>query len=58
MNIVLTEGNVDDRKPVPELLKSLGGKFFGDKGYICAQLAEDLRKKGILLVTKPKKNEE
>ncbi|BAQ61675.1 mobile element protein [Geminocystis sp. NIES-3708] len=56
LNIALTEGNVDDRKPVPELLKGLGGKFFGDKGYICAQLAEDLRKKGILLVTKLKKN--
>jgi hypothetical protein len=56
LNIALTEGNVDDRKPVPELLKGLWGKFFADKGYISGQLAEYLYKKGILLITKLKKN--
>lgn len=56
LNIALTPGNVDDRKPVPELFKGLWGKFFGDKGYISASLAQDLRKKGIVLTTKLKKN--
>jgi len=26
-------GNIDDRKPVPDLVKRLFGKLFGDKGY-------------------------
>ena len=28
----LTPGNVDDRKPLPNLAKSLFGKLFGDNG--------------------------
>ncbi len=31
----LTPGNVDDRKPLPEMSKALLGKLFGDKGYLC-----------------------
>jgi hypothetical protein len=34
LGLRLTPGNVDDRRPVPELVKKLFGKFFGDKGYI------------------------
>ncbi|MEG4202091.1 transposase, partial [Microcoleus sp. Pol12A5] len=34
LNIQLTPGNVDDRKPVPDLLKTLSGKVFGDRGYV------------------------
>jgi hypothetical protein len=34
--------NVDDRKPVPELLKSLFGKVFGDRGYVSQPLAIQL----------------
>ena len=30
----LTPGNVDDRKPVPEMATDLSGKLFGDCGYI------------------------
>jgi hypothetical protein len=33
-NVRLTPGNVDDRKPVPRLLRKLFGKVCGDKGYI------------------------
>jgi DDE family transposase len=30
----LTAANVDDRRPVPPLVKGLTGKVFGDRGYI------------------------
>jgi hypothetical protein len=35
----LTPGNVDDRRPVPHLVKDLWGRLFGDKGYISQPLA-------------------
>lgn len=34
LNVILTSGNMDDRKPVPKLVHKLFGKVFGDKGYI------------------------
>lgn len=52
----LTPGNVDDRKPVPTLVKRLFGKLFGDKGYLSRPLAEQLRGQGVELITKLKKN--
>lgn len=55
LNVALTTGNIDDRKPVKELLKEQSGQFFGDKGYISAALARDLRESNIILVTKFKK---
>ena len=56
LNVVLTPGNVDDRKPVIKLLQKQQGKFFGDKGYISRALAADLKNSGIVLITKFKKN--
>src|SRR5207248_10947443 len=38
----LTPGNTDDRRPVPELVKGLFGKLFGDKGYVSQPLFETL----------------
>ncbi len=55
LNVALTAGNVDDRKPVRELLKQQYGYFFGDKGYISAALARDLRDSNVILITKFKK---
>lgn len=52
----LTPGNVDDRKPVPELAKELFGKLFGDKGYISQQLFELLFEQGLQLITPIRKN--
>ena len=52
LNVALTLGNTDDRKPVQELLRGLNGKFVGDKGYIFKALASDLRAEGIILLTK------
>lgn len=42
LDIFLTSGNVDDRKPAPRLAKRLFGKLFGDKGYISQTLAQSL----------------
>ena len=44
LNLVLTPGNVDDRKPVPRLVRRLFGKLFGDKGYLSQKLFEELLK--------------
>ena len=53
----LTPGNVDDRRPVPRLVRRLFGKLFGDRGYISQALAEQLfTTRGILLITKLRKN--
>lgn len=52
----LTPGNVDDRRPVPKLVRQIVGKLFGDKGYISQMLTEQLRSCGIELVTKVRKN--
>jgi hypothetical protein len=43
----LTPGNVDDRKPVPSMVKTLRGKLFGDRGYISAPLSELLFEQGL-----------
>ena len=53
---MITAGNVDDRKPVRELSKKLFGKLFGDKGYISADLGNDLLEQGVQLITKLKSN--
>ena len=40
--VLFTPGNVDDRKPVPKLVKKLFGKIFADKGYLSQPLFEYL----------------
>jgi hypothetical protein len=52
----MTLGNVDDRKPVPNMTKCLWGKLFGDKGYISQKLSELLGEENVQLITKVKKN--
>lgn len=56
LSIRLTPGNVDDRRPVPELVRELFGKLFGDKGYISQPLFEALYDGGVQLVTRLKTN--
>lgn len=51
----LTPGNVDDRRPVPGLVKGLFGKLFGDKGYVSGPLSKALYDEGVQLVTKLKR---
>jgi hypothetical protein len=57
LNVLFTPGNIDDRKPVPHLVRKLFGKVFGDKGYISQSLYEWLRQTfGVQLVTKLRSN--
>lgn len=51
----LTEGNVDDRVPVPKLVSHLTGLLFGDKGHIKSELFNRLYSKDLKLVTGIKK---
>lgn len=55
LSLRLTPGNVDDRRPVPELVKGLFGKLFGDRGYVSGPLFEALYYEGVQLVTKLKR---
>ena len=49
----LTPGNVDDRWPVPRLVRHLFGTLFGDKGYISQPLAQQLLvEHGVRLITR------
>ena len=57
LNMAFTPGNVDDRKPVPRMVKDLFGKLFGDKGYLSQPLFQQLLDTfGIQLITKLKSN--
>jgi hypothetical protein len=50
-------GNVDDRKPVPDLLQHLFGKVLADKGYISQKMFKELLESvGVQVVTKLKRN--
>lgn len=56
LNFTLTTADVDDRKPVGDLLSCLFGKVFGDKGYLSDVLKDLLGGRGIELITKVRKN--
>ncbi|MGH2481581.1 MAG: IS982 family transposase [Ktedonobacteraceae bacterium] len=47
----LTPGNVDDRRPVPQLAQQLFGKLIGDKGYLSRELVARLLQQGVELLT-------
>lgn len=54
--VKLTEGNVDDRKPVPDMVSALSGKLYGDKGYLSKALSDELLAKDVELLTNVRKN--
>ena len=56
LDFCLTPGNIDDRKPLPDLLKRIVGQVFGDKGYLSAKLRDALREQGIALITTLRRN--
>jgi hypothetical protein len=57
LNLTLTPGNIDDRQPVPQLLKLVFGKIFADRGYVLQALREQLLNTcGIEFNALPKRN--
>ncbi|MBS0185257.1 MAG: IS982 family transposase [Proteobacteria bacterium] len=56
VNFWLTTGNIDDRSVVSLLVKDLKGWLFGDKGYVNFKLFEALKKQGLELITRFRKN--
>ena len=48
--VQLTPGNTDDRKPVPQMTKTLWGKLVGDRGYPSQVLFEQLFAQGLQLM--------
>lgn len=56
VRLVITPGNVDDRKPVPDMMKGIVSKLIGDKGYISKKLFHQLFEQGVTLITKVKRN--
>ena len=57
LNVQITPGNVDDRRPVQALLRGLSGKVFSDRGYVSQKLADELKQAfGITFIAKPRRN--
>ena len=51
MVVKITGGNVDDRKPLQNMVRGLRGKLFADKGYIGKDLLTKLWRNGLQLIT-------
>jgi hypothetical protein len=53
LNFIITQGNVDDRKPLNDakFLEKIKGKLYADKGYISAKLTQLLFVDGVQLIT-------
>src|SRR3984957_7864443 len=59
LNMTMTTGDVDDRKPLFNLLRGvpgIHGKVVADKGYLSQELFEKLRDYSLQLITKARKN--
>jgi hypothetical protein len=56
INILITQGNIDDREHVEDLSKDLKGRICGDRGYISKKLFEKLYSKGLKMITYLKNN--
>ncbi|MBA3814451.1 MAG: transposase [Alphaproteobacteria bacterium] len=44
IRLVVTPGNVNDRKPVPDMVTGITAKLIGDKGYLSKNLFHELTK--------------
>lgn len=56
MAIKITPGNADDRKALKNMVKSLKGKCYADKGYLGKEIFQALWEKGLHLITGIRKN--
>ncbi len=58
LDVALTPGNIDDRKPLRKFAERLHGGLYADRGYISKDIREELREQGVNLVYKVRKNME
>ena len=58
LDVELTPGNTDDRRPLPKFAEGLHGNLYADRGYISKDLREQLRAQGINLVYKVRNEHE
>ena len=58
LDVALTPGNIEDRKPLRKFAERLHGSLYADRGYISKDLREELREQGVNLVYKVRKNME
>lgn len=56
VRLVITPGNIDDRKPVPDMMIGIVAKLIADKGYLSKKLFHQLFTQGVTIITKIKKN--
>ena len=56
LDVALTPGNIDDRKPLRKFAERLHGSLYADRGYISKDLREALGAQGVNLVYKVRKN--
>ena len=56
LDVAVTPGNIDDRKPLGKFADRLHGSLYADRGYISKDLREALREQGVNLVYKVRKN--
>ena len=55
LNVKITPGNVDDRRPVIDLLRRLFGKVSADRGYVSRKLVDELKRDDdITFIAKPR----
>ena len=58
LDVALTPGNRDDRKPLRTFAECLHGSLYADRGYISKAIREELHEQGVNLVYKVRKNME
>ena len=56
LDVALTPGNRDDRKPLGTFAERLHGSLYADRGYISKAIREALHEQGVSLVDKVRKN--
>ena len=56
MAIKITPGNTDARKALKEMVKTLQGKCYADRGYVGKDIFQTLWEKGLHLITGIRKN--
>jgi Transposase DDE domain len=54
--LTLPPGTVNDTTPVSQLTQRLIGKLFGDKGYVGKDLAHRVLRRGLVLMTRVRRN--